>query len=456
MTHPIADPPQECGIDRPPAWPSHPTIEPCEPRNLLLLACHQIVLRVGWIFKTESVIMPAFLDHLAGVVGQASGAGWLRGFLPVLNRLGQSVPPIFAADFLRRLRHKKWALAVCAGLMSLPFLVMSAVWFAHRGAMQPWMPWLFLGLYLAFFVVYGLYLLAFGTVQGKLIRPTRRGKLLLMSTFWGVFPATLVALWLMPGWLDVPPKWGHIFAFVAGAFFLSGLVALTLSEPGEDDFAPQIGRTGGVAETLAAIRGDANLRRLLVTAMLFASGLMVFPHYEALARVRLGLGGVQLMVWVVTQSAAVAIFSLLVGPMADRRGYRLTLRLLIFGSAVAPAFAVGLPRLPLGLGASLFWMVFIPLGMTPLVLRTLLNYALEICRPDEHPRYLSIVSLGLAVPFLLSPAVGALVDAAGFEPVFLGAICLIVLSGTCTFWLDEPRQRMRDLDADTLAVGPAD
>ncbi|HID75426.1 MAG TPA: hypothetical protein EYP56_05445, partial [Planctomycetaceae bacterium] len=72
-----------------PEWPGRAEIERCEARNLLLLATHQIVFRIGWVFKTESVIMPAFVDLVAG-------PGWVRGCLPVLNRLGQSVPPVFA------------------------------------------------------------------------------------------------------------------------------------------------------------------------------------------------------------------------------------------------------------------------------------------------------------------------------------------------------------------------
>ena len=50
------------------------TIARSEPRNLLLLVLHQIVVRTGWIFKTESVIMPAFLDYVMP-------AGWLRGLI---------------------------------------------------------------------------------------------------------------------------------------------------------------------------------------------------------------------------------------------------------------------------------------------------------------------------------------------------------------------------------------
>ena len=54
-------------------------------RNFLLLALQQLVIRVGWIFKTESVIIPAFLDSIAG-------PAWVRGMAPVLNRFGQGLP----------------------------------------------------------------------------------------------------------------------------------------------------------------------------------------------------------------------------------------------------------------------------------------------------------------------------------------------------------------------------
>jgi len=72
-----------------------PEIEDHETRNLWTLAVHQVVLRVGWTFKTESILVPAFLDTVFA-------AGWLRGCLPLANRLGQSIPPVFSAQRLRR------------------------------------------------------------------------------------------------------------------------------------------------------------------------------------------------------------------------------------------------------------------------------------------------------------------------------------------------------------------
>jgi hypothetical protein len=56
-----------------------------ESKNLGILAVQLIIMRIGWIFKTESVIIPHVLDVISG------NAAWARGFLPVLNRLGQSL-----------------------------------------------------------------------------------------------------------------------------------------------------------------------------------------------------------------------------------------------------------------------------------------------------------------------------------------------------------------------------
>jgi len=432
------EPPPQQGPVAADDWPTHPEIETHERVNLLLLATHQIVLRVGWIFKTESVIMPAFLDSIAG-------AGWIRGFLPVLNRFGQSLPPVFCAGYLRGMRQKKLALAAFVVLMSLPFGLLSLAWLAGGSQNRVWMPWLFMALYGIFFVFNGLYHVSFGTVQGKLIRPARRGRLLLISTFYGSLPAMLAAWWLLDDWLKMPDGgYGYIFGFTSICFLLSGLTVLLLSEPGDDPAArnPASEPRSSLSDTWTALRGDRNLRRLVTVAVLFGSSLIVFPHYQSLAREELGLTGTHLMIWVITQNAAVGVFSMFVGPLADAWGNRLTLRTLVFSSAVAPLLAAVLPQLAGGVGRQLFWIVFIALGVVPLVLRILANYALEICPSDDHPRYLSTVSLCLAIPFLFSPAIGWIVDLVGADVVFLATAALTILGGLLTFRLDEPRHRV--------------
>ncbi len=435
-----------------PDWPADAVVEAHEPRNLAILAAHQIIFRIGWIFKTESVIIPAFLDLLAG-----PGSGMLRGLLPVMNRFGQSVPPTLLAGWLRQQPLKKRALAGFVMAMGLPFAALAAACLMVGLCQWSGVVWWFLGLYALFFVFNGLYHLAFGTLQGKLIRPRRRGRLMLLSTFYGSLPAMLMAWWLLPGWLSEPKTgFGWIFTFSAACFLLSGLFVLLVFEPRDepDGVAPQTTRTS-IGDMLHVLRSDRNLRRLTVVAMLFGSGLIVFPHYQAQALGPMRLPMEVLMLFAITQNAAVGIFSLFLGPAADRFGNRAALGLVVLGSAIAPVLAAILSQLPDGVGEGAYWMVFIPMGITPLVLRILVNYTLETCVPKQHPRYLATVNLCLAVPFVFAPLVGFLIDleSVGFQVVFLTTAVLMVLGAMMTLTLEEPRNRPIGGDMDALGTG---
>ncbi|HRX82519.1 MAG TPA: hypothetical protein P5307_25810, partial [Pirellulaceae bacterium] len=156
-----------------------PTVEPAgssmASRNFAMLALYQIILRTGWIFKTESIIMPAVVDYI-------SGAGWIRGCLPLLNRFGHSVPPVLLARQVKLQPQKKWLVFGTTAMMSALFLLLTWLFFmgfAERKA--AWMPIAFLIIYAAFFVCIGLNQLAFTTLQGKLVVANQRGRLLLFS-----------------------------------------------------------------------------------------------------------------------------------------------------------------------------------------------------------------------------------------------------------------------------------
>lgn len=405
-----------------------------EPWNLVVLTLHQVVLRSGWIFKTETVIVPAFLDAIAG-------AAWLRGCLPILNRFGQSVPPLLFASRLASMRYKKWALAGSTLLMGLPLLLLAGVWYAVEGQPRAWMPLLFLTIYTVFGGCNGVNLLAFGTVQGKLIQPARRGRLLAVSSFFGAVAAIALAWWLLGAWLELPGYgFQYIFGFSGACFLLAGLVAMAILEPSDGAGNGETsGLVGSFRDAWRLLHEDAAFRRLALVAVFFATILILFPHFQAFARIKLGLVGSNLMVWVLVQNAMLGLYSLLVGPLADRRGNRFTLRTIIFCLAFAPLVAVGLTFINGNLGERLYWIVFALLGLTPITMKSLNNYTLELSPTSDHPRYLSTLAVCLAVPFGFSPLVGWLNDLFDFEPIFLAGSALLVLAGLLTFRLPEPR-----------------
>ena len=72
-------------------------------------------------------------------------------------------------------------------------------------------------------------------------------------------------------------------------------------------------------------------------------------------------------------------------------------------------------------------------------MKTFINYTLELTDAANHPRYVSTMGLCFAVPFILSPLVGMLIDVVGFEPIFLAISGLIGIGALLTFRMSEPR-----------------
>ncbi|REJ87447.1 MAG: MFS transporter [Planctomycetota bacterium] len=442
MPHPVADVARPASDSR--SVPAENQdrrveIESHEPRNLIALAAYQVMLRVGWIFKTESVIMPAFLDAIAG-------AGWIRGFLPVLNRLGQSVPPMCFADSLRGIRVKKRALVTSSILMATPFLLLSAIWSGLEEPRQPWLPPLFLLLYLLFFCFTGLNQLAFGTVQGKLIRPHRRGRLMGWAGVAGSLAAVTAAWLLLRPWLARPDNsgFGLVFLFNGAAFACAGLIAAVCVEPA-DDRRPRasIDIRRHVRKAWRVYRDDEAFRRAARVGMLFISSILLFPHYQWLGRTRLGTTNEDLIYWVVAQNLSVGVFSPLIGRIADRNGNRLAVRIAVFVASLTPLSALVLAAFDPETGRRWYWLTFVLLGLTPVTMRTIQNYTLELVDESQHPRYLSTMTVCFAMPFILSPFFGGLIDVLPYQIPFILVSVLIAAGGLFTFRMVEPRHRDR-------------
>jgi len=416
-----------------------------EPRNFAVMALYQVAMRTGWIFKTESIIMPAVLDSIGG-------AGWLRGCLPMLNRFGLSVPPLLMARRIKVTRRKKWALAGCSLLMAVAFLTLSAIWSVTGGGASRWLPLTFLTIYAAFFMCTGVNQLAFGTLQGKLIRTTYRGRLMLAANGLGATSAITCALLFLPLWLRPEgSNFGMVFGFAGASFAIGAIIALLLAEPADNYRQPPSRALHLLSTAWWTVRGDPRFRRLALIAMLFGCSIMLFPHYQALGRGNRP-GFDQLVSWVILQNAGTALFSLPAGPLADRYGNRLVLRLALLGICAAPLSALLLVGIRLT-GNAVYSLVFVLVGLTPVTIKTLNNFTLEFCSPADHPRYLSTLSLCMAAPVFLSPLVGWLTDLVGFEAVFIAVAGLVFGGWLLTFGLHEPRHYITDQPGTTPVAG---
>jgi hypothetical protein len=427
---------------------------PHEARNFWILVIYQVVLRAGWIFKTESVVMPHAADAL-------DPTGFARGWLPLLNRFGQSVPPVLAARRVKNLPKKQRAFMATTAAMTLCFLGLTTLWLIPGAAGHSLAGVAFLILYALFFSAIGVNQLTYNTIQGKLIRPNRRGRLLMIADFVGATSAMVCAATLLLRWLhDDGADYAAIFGFTTCLFAAASAMSWFLKELPDDHYEPSHGFAHVFRAAWQTLADDANFRRLAIVSGLFSTTLVLFPHYQALAREKLHLGTTWLVWWVVAQNAGTALFSLLVGPIADRRGNRLALRvvtLLIVAGPLAALTAMYFPEtcrsllvavLPTSvvsrwpqITSATFSLVFLFVGLTPVAQKTFNNYTLEITEPEHHPRYLSTLGLSMALPIFVSPLISPLIHIVGFERVYLGVVGLLLVGWLLTFRLTEPRHR---------------
>ena len=405
---------------------------PHELRNFWLLVVYQIVLRTGWIFKTESSIMPAAADAL-------DPTGLARGWLQPLNRFGQSIPPVVASPRIKNLPKKKRAFIATTAAMTLCFLGLTSLWLVPGLANTKPAAVIFLALYGLFFWAMGVNGLAYNTIQGKLIRPTWRGRLLMIADIFGASSAVLCAILLLQQWLhEATANWAAIFGFTTCLFAAASIMSWFLNEEPDDHYEPPQGIRHVFARAWQTLREDSNFRRLAIVSALFSTSLLLFPHYQALARDRLGLGTPWLIWWVVAQNVGTALFSLLTGPIADHLGNRLVLRIVTLLIVAGPLAALACVHWP-SFGAWAFPAVFTLVGLTPVAQKSFNNYTLELALAENHPRYLSTLNLCMAVPIYASPLVSPLIGAIGFEPTYLGVVVMMFVGWLLSFGLVEPR-----------------
>lgn len=255
----------------------------------------------------------------------------------------------------------------------------------------------------------------------------------------GATSAVFCAVVLLSQWLT-PEKadFVKIFGFSAFLFSFSTITAMMLKETPDNAVLPEQPWYAPFSQAVALLRSDRRLRQVGLVAAMFSTSLVLFPHYQDLANKQLKLDASYLLWWVVAQNIGTALFSILTGPLSDRFGNRMSLRILTLSICAAPQLALWMGENPPEDGR-FFGLVFLLVGMTPVTQKTLNNYTLEIAARPDQPRYLSTLNLCMGAPILLSPLVGAMIDLFGYAPVYHGVTGVLAAGAAYAWFLSEPR-----------------
>ncbi len=357
----------------------------------------------------------------------------------MLNRFGQSIPPLLVSQQVSNLPQKKYALAATTFCMGASFLVLSQLWYWTEGNFRA-MPFVFLVIYAFFFVSTGITQLLVNTLIGKLVATTVRGRLAAAGSIVGGIIAVACAWFLLRNWLSAETgmfEW--VFGFTGIAFVLASVISLTLVEKKDTEVKVVEKSLPLLKSSLRTVLHDRNFRRLMIVASMFGMCVVLTPHYQTLARERLEVNFRSLIPWVIAQHIGASLITVPMGWLADKYGNRIVLKILMLALCATPV--LGLVFSWSGeFGRTMFPLVFFLLGLTPITVRFLTNYTLEVTDRAKHPLYLSTLGMFISLPVIATSLVfGALVDIAGFETVFCIVLGFLLVGLAMTFRLEEPR-----------------
>ena len=302
------------------------------------------------------------------------------------------------------------------------------------------MPFVFLTIYAFFFIATGISQLLINTLIGKLIRNTLRGRLAATGSVIGGTIAVLCAWFLLRTWLGAEGgRFELVFGFAGIMFLIASLVSLTFAEQADTETTVVQKPIPLLKTALQNVRGDRNLKRLMLVASMFGMCVVLTPHYQTLARVRLDVDFRSLIPWVIAQHIGASAITVPMGWLADRFGNRIVLRTLMSLLCVTPILGLVLSWSG-DTGRLLFPVVFFLLGLIPITVRFLNNYTLEVADRNQHPLYLSTLAIFMSAPVIATSLIfGALVDIIGFEAVYLIVLAFLLVGLNTTFRLEEPR-----------------
>lgn len=416
-------------------------------RNFITSVVHFIVLRLGWVFKTESVIIPGFVGRLAHLACP-NMEGFMLSLIPVISRLGRGLPQLVVAQRVEHLPRHSRAFMLSVALFTVPWGFFFFVLFLAP-ATHPSI------LLILFFLSYGTFWLAsgasrtlFGVLQGKLIAVESRGRLFAWSQTVGCFIAAGVALFmrgfLKEGGPAFPSNYAIAFGLSSLFFALCLVVLFFLKEPAYPQPNRKTSLGHFLGRTLEVFRQDKNFRLLAIAGALTSITFLLFPYYIKLGRELVGVGEGMFAYFIIAQNVMNGANSWVMGRMADRRGNKKPLCIIATISAIIPLLALLLAHLPrLGISSAAapwaYTLIFLIIGMLPAAMRIRVNYTLELAPIAKHPIYVAALNSTQVLTVALSPLIGLAIDAFSFPPVFLIVAGVAAVGAILTFTLIEPR-----------------
>ena len=369
----------------------------------------------GWQLIMAPIFVPTYMKELGGsntVVGLLLFCGGLSRFL---------TPPVTASLVEHEPLMKNRAVLV-GSLMRAQVLFMAlAGFFLPR--------WLNL---IEFFVVFSLFNLFLGmqhviynTIMSKVIPVDRRGRFIGLRNFLGGVSASFVAL--IAGSLIENLRFPHSYAatyLLAFALTCVGLLFFAFSREAQSPVVPE--KTPVLRRLRALpslVREDPNFANFTLCCAVGSFALMSNPFVILYVGSELSLSGHELGGIFFFFNMARTSVNLILGPIADRKGFRLVF---ILSGAIWASAMIALVLAPMSYALAVLFFIAMGAGVAGFRMSTN-NMVFEFGDAAQRPMRIAVVNSVAELSNAIGPLVaGFVADAVSYKSVFIISILCII------------------------------
>jgi MFS family permease len=407
-------------------------------RNFWGWVLYQLLYRIGWQFKMESTMVAG----LVGYLSPPAAAAMIMGLFTTVNNVGRCVAPALMAPVVERWPSKRNAVLAIWAATVASWAVLAVFLWTPAAQNKPLALGFYLATYTLFFGLLGAGDVARGALLGKIIAAEQRGRALGLSVALSG-PINMGAIWTVywlvhSGRFPAPRSYALSFTLTVVCFTGAGLALLRVRERPSPPSERKAGLAAHWQDGRRLLRRSANFRRLAAVnlAMAVSGGLLGF--YTTYGR-RMGvLDDASIILATLYQVVFQAGSSSIFGRMADARGNRIAICLLLWAEAAIPLIALatgGWLRVP-----GLYMAVYALIGFRFPLFQLVINYLLEIVPERDHSLALGLTNTLTVVTVPAPLLFGLAANHLGYGPVLTLVAATVAMAALAALRLEEPRQ----------------
>ncbi len=369
--------------------------------NYFLIIISNTLTKLGDALSNPKTVLTWLMNYVNAPL-------YLIGFLVPIRESGSMIPQILIANYVRKIKIRKWVWVLGAGLQFLSIAGIGFSALSFEGTTAGWLIILFL---IVFSLSRGLSSVSSKDVMGKTIPKKRRGRLN------GVTTSISGILILIAGFYitfktneNVGVEFYSYLIFFAASLWLCGaLVYANIKEyPGETE-----GGKSGIKEALGKLKllkTDKPFRNFVISRALLLCSALTAPYYVILAQTYLIKDSYLLGLFILANGIASSVSAPFWGKMADISSKKVMSKAAIITSLLGFVISFIVKFMPDI--RSLYWLyplAFFVLGISHSGVRLgRKTYIIDMAGGNKRTDYVSVSNTLIGVILLLTGGIGAL------------------------------------------------